>query len=90
MNELVSNSFKYAFEKRKKGLVKIVVKEVKNEIRIVISDDGIGLPKSIDYKNTESLGLQLVTALAEQLSGKIKLSRTGGTKYTLTFLKNTK
>ena len=90
VNELVSNSFKYAFEKRKKGLVKIVVKEVKNEIRIVISDDGIGLPKSIDYKNTESLGLQLVTALAEQLSGKIKLSRTGGTKYTLTFLKNTK
>jgi PAS domain S-box-containing protein len=90
INELLSNALKYAFTGRKKGEVTVQVKEEKQKITIIISDNGIGLPTNIDFRNTESLGLQLVTALAEQINGKISMSRKGGTKYTVSFLKNSK
>ena len=87
INELLSNSFKYAFEKKKRGVIGIVVKVKKENIILAISDDGVGMPKSVDYKNTESLGLQLVISLVEQLGGTIKLERGKGTKYVIAFKK---
>jgi two-component sensor histidine kinase len=89
INELLSNSFKYAFPKKKKGSVGISVKVKKENIILAIWDNGAGFPKKIDYKNTESLGLQLVNSLSEQLGGKIKLeTRTGeGTKFIIAFRK---
>ena len=89
INELLSNSFKYAFEKKKKGTVGISVRVKKENIILAIWDNGAGFPKKIDYKNTESLGLQLVMSLAGQLGGKIKMeSRTGeGTKFIIAFRK---
>ena len=54
----------------------------KNEIELIVSDNGVGLPSDVDFRATESLGLHLVTLLAEnQLHGKIKLDRTKGTKF---------
>ncbi len=89
INELLSNSFKYGFAKRKKGTVGISVKVKKENIILAIWDNGVGFPKKIDYKNTESLGLQLVISLTEQLGGKIKLeSRAGeGSKFIIAFAK---
>jgi len=44
------------------------------------------MPEDIDFRNTESLGLHLVTILAkDQLRGKIKLNRTGGTEFKIKF-----
>jgi two-component sensor histidine kinase len=87
INELLSNSFKYAFLKKKKGTIGISVKVKKENIILAIWDSGAGFPKKIDYKNTESLGLQLVISLTEQLGGKIKLeSRAGeGTRFIIAF-----
>ncbi|MEK6614695.1 MAG: PAS domain S-box protein, partial [Bacteroidota bacterium] len=55
INELLSNSFKYAFTKKKKGTVGISVKIKKENIILAIWDDGSGVPQSMDYKKTESL-----------------------------------
>lgn len=89
INELLSNSFKYAFVKKKKGIVGISVKVKKENIILAIWDNGNGFPKNIDYKNTESLGLQLVNSLSEQLGGKIKMEskKDKGTQYIIAFRK---
>jgi two-component sensor histidine kinase/CheY-like chemotaxis protein len=83
INELVSNSLKHAFPDSKKGEIKITMHALnKKEIELTVTDNGIGLPKDIDIRKTESLGLHLVTILAEdQLHGKIKLDRTKGTSF---------
>ena len=83
INELVSNSLKYAFPDRKKGEIKIAMHPLnENEIELTVSDNGIGIPKEVDIRHTKSLGLHLVTILAEdQLQGEIKLDRTRGTSF---------
>jgi len=50
-----------------------------------VSDDGIGIPKSIDLENPKSLGIQLVTTLVDQLAGKLELKRSNETKFTIRF-----
>jgi len=86
INELVSNSLNHAFPD---GEGKITVKFStidENTLELVISDNGIGIPDSIDIRTTESFGLQLVTLLAEeQLEGNINLDRNGGTAIHITF-----
>ena len=83
INELISNSLKYAFPDGKKGKIKIAMSPLnKNEIELAVSDNGIGIPEEMDIRSTKSLGLHLVTILAEdQLQGKIKLDKTKGTKF---------
>ena len=87
INELVSNSLKHAFPGEKKGEIKIAMHTInKNEIELIISDNGVGLPKGMDFRKTESLGLHLVNLLAEdQLHGDIKLDRTKGTSFNIRF-----
>ncbi len=60
ISELVSNSLKHAFPDGRKGEVCISLKFSGDEYKLIVSDNGIGLPENIDYKNTDSLGLQLV------------------------------
>jgi len=59
----------------------------KNDFRymLVVADNGKGIPEEIDFKNAESLGLQLVNILVEQIDGCIKLKRNQGTKYSIQF-----
>ena len=51
-----------------------------------ISDNGIGIPKSIDLENPNSLGMQLVTTLVDQLDGELKLKRNNKTEFTIRFI----
>ncbi len=87
INELISNSLKHAFPAGKKGKIKIAIHTLnKNEIELVVSDTGVGLPKKMDFRKTESLGLHLVNLLAEdQLHGDIKLDTTKGTSFHIRF-----
>ena len=56
-------------------------KAAEDEIVMTVSDDGIGIPEDVDFKNTKTLGLQLVTTLAEnQLQGNMELDRSKGTE----------
>ena len=87
INELISNSLKYAFPKDREGEINIVLRSINSdEIELTLSDDGIGIPAEIDIRETESLGLQLVQLLAEdQLEGNIELDREAGTAFRIRF-----
>ena len=87
INELVTNSLKHAFPDSKKGEIKITLHQLKEkEIELVVSDNGVGMPEEVDFRNTESLGLHLVNLLAEdQLHGKINLDRKNGTHFKIRF-----
>ncbi len=87
INELVSNSIKYAFPEQKKGEIRIAFYSLnEEEIVLEVSDNGIGMPEELDIRNVESMGLHLVKILSErQLRGKIELSRTGGTHFHIRF-----
>jgi PAS domain S-box-containing protein len=88
INELMSNALKYAFVKGNKGEIVIIIEVNKKEnVRLIISDNGPGLPKGLDYRNTQSLGLQLVVVLVSQLHGTIRLQNQNGAKYTINFSK---
>jgi PAS domain S-box-containing protein len=121
INELISNSLKYAFPRGRKGKILIglqskngngdpISSRISSETRLshrtipveagdevsvetlghshftlIVSDNGVGFPKDLDFRNTESLGLQLVVELAEQLRGSIELDRKGGTSFKIKF-----
>jgi len=86
INELASNSFKHAFPEGRRGELRILMRRhVGDRITLVVADDGVGLPRNLDLHNAESLGLQLVVTLVEQLGGTITLDRDTGTRFTVEF-----
>ncbi|MDR4505989.1 MAG: HAMP domain-containing protein [Candidatus Scalindua sp.] len=104
VNELVTNSLKYAFPGKKDGEIKISLRQIPIDtsqpgnqrlpnadsesemFELIVSDNGIGIPEELDYRNTQSLGLRLITNLSEnQLQGKLGLKRNGGTEFRLNF-----
>jgi two-component sensor histidine kinase len=85
---LVANSLKHAFPHGKKGEIKIELHSVDDTLELIVSDNGRGIPGDIDFKKTESLGLKLVTVLAEdQLDGEITLDMEEGTTFHITWHK---
>ncbi len=89
INELITNAMKYAFVNEEKGILDVKLREKNGKINIYIEDNGIGLPKNFNVEEAESLGLQLVYTLIEQLEGTISLKEDRGTKYLITFVKIT-
>ncbi len=74
INELVSNSFKYAFVYKNEGEIHIELMHLHGDsYELKVSDNGVGLPPFFDIKKVKSLGLSLVTILAEQLDGKLEI-----------------
>ena len=85
INELVSNSLKYAVPKGSKGHISIgCTRQDPDRFRILYHDDGIGMPAGFDWKHTESLGLRLVNSLVDQLNGAIEISEGEGTTFIIT------
>ena len=85
VNELVSNALKYAFPDDGSGEILMTLKENKGKIALSISDDGVGLPATLDVENSDTLGLQLVYTLIDQLDANISLTSNKGTNYLITF-----
>lgn len=89
LNEMLSNSMKYAFREKKKGTIKIFfgekVRKGKTHYTLIVEDDGSGINRKVDYMKAESLGLQLIHSLVSQLEGSITLGTNGGTKFTIHF-----
>ena len=86
INELVTNSLKYAFEGRDKGVINISLQEVdSNCYKLCVNDNGVGMPENFDVYKSETLGMQLLTALVDQLDGKIELINTNGVNFTIYF-----
>jgi two-component sensor histidine kinase len=86
LNEITSNSFKYAFPGNK-GTIKISLRQVENGYALCSADTGIGLSKNFSVDTDAHLGIQLIFMLTEQMSGTIHIDRQPGTSYHITFPK---
>jgi PAS domain S-box-containing protein len=89
MNEVISNSLKYAFPKNAGGTIKVIVHHSSSDLVLELSDDGIGLPDGFSpEKQTGSLGVQLIhTLVRHQLGGKVDIDSSSGTKYVISIPK---
>ena len=86
INELVANSLQYAFPEGARGEIQLAFHEdAQRQITLQVGDTGAGLPETLDFRQAESLGFQLINSLVDQLQGTITLARHGGTKFTITF-----
>ncbi|KKG16668.1 hypothetical protein EO97_00495 [Methanosarcina sp. 2.H.T.1A.15] len=59
--------------------------KVEDRLTLIVRDDGKGFPEGLDFRNTDSLGLQLVTALVDQINGSIELDTSRGTGFIIIF-----
>lgn len=86
INELLSNSLKYAFEEGAVGKIYIHVDQLEDRsVRITIGDDGRGLPPDVGFWNTKTLGLRLVRTLVRQIDGEIEVGGPPGVEYRIRF-----
>jgi len=86
LNELVLNALKHAFPGERKGEITVELHESEaGSILLTVRDNGIGFPEGIDIGHTDTLGLQIISLLTEQLEGRIEVRRNGGTVFTLSF-----
>jgi len=84
INELITNSLKYAFKEKKEGLLSITATEDAQSLNIIVGDNGSGMPGGITLENQTSLGLRLVSTLTKQLHGTVVIDRSEGTKFVFT------
>lgn len=93
VNELVSNTLKHAFSKDpttpnpngEPNTISISLMRKNGQVELIVSDNGIGIPPEMDLEHTNSLGMQLVTMLTQQIQGKLELKRSPGTTFTIVF-----
>lgn len=85
INELVANAIKFAFIGRAIGIIKVDFRKADVGFELRVSDNGIGLPPGFDYENSDSLGIQLINALASQIDGTITVINDNGLSVTIKF-----
>jgi two-component system, sensor histidine kinase PdtaS len=85
VNELLTNAMKYAFAGRDEGLIRISASIKGTHATLIIEDNGVGVPDSIDIAASTGFGLQLISMLTEQLEGTIRLERQNGSRFILEF-----
>ena len=88
-NEAVTNAIKYAFPNHQNAIITISLKKIGNQnYRLIIHDNGVGLPADFDPYNNPSLGVKLMHGLAADIEGKFLITNLNGTKITLEFTCN--
>ncbi|MDO8872759.1 MAG: PAS domain S-box protein [Methanoregula sp.] len=83
MNELVSNALKHAFPDGRNGTISLSGGVEGDVITLVVRDNGVGMPADLDWKNTDTLGMRLITTLVDQVDGNIVLDQENGTAFTI-------
>jgi two-component sensor histidine kinase/ligand-binding sensor protein len=91
VNELVSNALKHAFPDGRQGEISVRLHcGDDGRIRLTVADNGTGLPPDLDFRDTETLGMQLVNMLTRQLAGDIELQNENGASFTISFMATSK
>jgi len=85
INELVTNSIKFAFPEEKTGKIYIRLNQEDGSLILIIGDNGIGLPDGMDFETSQKLGLQLVKTLTDQLEGTVQYNGEYGTEFKIKF-----
>jgi PAS domain S-box-containing protein len=86
MNELISNALKYAFPKGRPGKVGIVLqKKGRNQVEMIVRDDGVGFTIPFNRKNPKTMGLRIVWMMVDQIDGHLSVIKGKGTGFRITF-----
>ncbi|MEO1655364.1 MAG: sensor histidine kinase, partial [Bacteroidota bacterium] len=85
VNEILTNSLKYAFPNGKTGNIYIYLKNENGFCCLILKDDGIGSPATVSETNGKSLGTQLIYNLSYQINARIDQANENGTQYTIRF-----
>ncbi len=86
INELITNSLKYAFPDRGEGKIELTLREVENgNLKLIVSDNGVGLPSDFSPQNNSTLGMRLVRRLIDQLEGTFSFDNKNGAKFVINF-----
>lgn len=85
VNELVTNAFKHAFNKRPAGIINVTLCENENGFELCVQDNGVGLPANIDVDKSTSFGMQLILIFVNQLKGNLSIERNRGTTFKIEF-----
>ena len=85
VNELLTNSLKHGFPEPKSGDIRVFLNCERDECVLEIADNGVGFPQQFKLGQTSSLGLQLVSVLARQLGGDLRLETTAGARVRIVF-----
>jgi two-component sensor histidine kinase len=85
LSELVLNSVKHAFPGDRRGTLSVSMTRAGDQVELIVSDDGVGIPAEVGNGRQRGLGFELVRNLAEQIGADVSLSRDPGTRWQLTF-----
>ncbi|MBL0174980.1 MAG: PAS domain S-box protein [Ignavibacteria bacterium] len=84
INELITNSLKYAFRDGRDGIVRVCISREEKQMRLSIGDNGVGMPADFTFERADSLGLRLVKILTKQLRGELELTNGIGAMFHFT------
>jgi two-component sensor histidine kinase len=85
INEIIVNAFKHAFKHKKSGIIKISLKRINGTAKLVIADNGEGIPKDLNIKESSSLGMMLIDTFKSQLEATMEITNTNGTRFSISF-----
>ena len=85
INELVTNSIKYAFHGRNGGSIHLIARTQGDNVLLIYEDDGVGLPDGVSLEHSDGFGMQLLTMLAGGLRGHMSVSSDQGVQFSLLF-----
>ncbi|WP_394836016.1 PAS domain S-box protein [Pendulispora rubella] len=86
LNELITNALKHGFRDGRQGTIRVELAKLDmGRLRLAVKDNGIGLPLDLDIRKSDSLGLQLICTLSEQLDAELEVNGAGGASFQLTF-----
>lgn len=88
LNELITNSYKHAFNGTKEPVISISLNEQDGRINLEVKDNGIGLPPDFEIEQPSSLGTTLIRTLVQQLDGELKVSSGEGATFNISFSAN--
>lgn len=83
LNELITNSLKYAFPESREGKIEVSLQREADQLKLRVTDNGVGMPEGFDPMRTSSMGYQLISSFVRKLKGVLELQRRVGTEVLL-------
>lgn len=84
-NELLTNALKHGFKGRERGTVRVELRRDGTHVRLIVADDGVGVPHDVDMRSSRTLGMELVSTFVEQLQGRLEIVRDNGLRLEISF-----
>ncbi|PKL15893.1 MAG: hypothetical protein CVV49_19080 [Spirochaetae bacterium HGW-Spirochaetae-5] len=81
INEIITNAFKHAFPGKRNGVIFISIQSYGHAMKLLVRDDGVGIPESFDINKADGFGLNLVNILVKQMNGSLEIINVSGTEY---------